>query len=569
MRHRSLVVLVVALLSVGAGAQVAAARDATPSPIRRAYPGRQIEVHARKSLLKPAPILASGANSTASQALLGPPTADIQVTYNGFTAQARAAFEAAVQIWETKIVSSQVIHVSATWTALGNGVLGSAGPSKVLLLNDNFVYPAALAEAVCSCEAPNTPFEINASFSSAFSNWYLGTDGNAPAGTFDLMTVVMHELGHGLGFLSSFGVAGNQGYWGYSAVGSPTLFALRYDVREFGLASAGNPFTATYPNGAGGYSALKVELTDTSVYFGGPNVVATLGSRAKLYAPNTWSGGSSNSHFDEAAFPTGTQNALMTPFLDDGEVIHDPGPLTLALFRDIGWQTWVEPEDVDPPTASAPRAEFVAEQTIGTTVRVRVTWPAAIDASGIASYQLQYKRNTGAWTSVTLSSPTQTSADLTVAHGNNYEFRVAATDTHGNTSTFATSAVRKLVRSQENGLAIAYSGSWKRVTLTGASGGYVKRSLTAGNTATYTFSGNSVAFVSTRGPNRGFAELRLDGALVATIDLYSPAVSAKRLVWASGALTATTHTLQIRVKGTKNAASTGVRVDVDALLAWQ
>ena len=45
--------------------------------------------------------------------------------------------------------------------------------------------------------APNDD-DIVANFNSSF-NWYLGTDGNAGM-QFDLMTVVLHELGHGLGF---------------------------------------------------------------------------------------------------------------------------------------------------------------------------------------------------------------------------------------------------------------------------------------------------------------------------------------------------------------------------------
>ena len=31
-------------------------------------------------------------------------------------------------------------------------------------------------------------------------DWYFGTDGNTPAGDFDFVTVVMHELAHGLGY---------------------------------------------------------------------------------------------------------------------------------------------------------------------------------------------------------------------------------------------------------------------------------------------------------------------------------------------------------------------------------
>ena len=43
--------------------------------------------------------------------------------------------------------------------------------------------------------------DIVANFNSSFE-WYLGTDGNAGT-SYDLMTVVLHELAHGLGFIGS------------------------------------------------------------------------------------------------------------------------------------------------------------------------------------------------------------------------------------------------------------------------------------------------------------------------------------------------------------------------------
>jgi hypothetical protein len=59
------------------------------------------------------------------------------------------------------------------------------------------------------------------------------------------------------------------------------------------------------------------------------------GSRATLYAPPTFSAGSSISHLDEDA--TLQENSLMTPFIDKGEAIHDPGKLTRSILGDIGW----------------------------------------------------------------------------------------------------------------------------------------------------------------------------------------------------------------------------------------
>ena len=64
----------------------------------------------------------------------GVTAANITVNYSSnFDPQAKAAFQAAVDIWATQISSPVPIVVDATWsTTLGSGVLGSA--------SSNFVY---------------------------------------------------------------------------------------------------------------------------------------------------------------------------------------------------------------------------------------------------------------------------------------------------------------------------------------------------------------------------------------------------------------------------------------------
>jgi len=59
-------------------------------------------------------------------------------------------------------------------------------------------------------------------------------------------------------------------------------------------------------------------------------------SRAKLYVPSTWDSGSSVSHLDEST-ATLQVDALMTPFIDKAEAIHDPGKLTFSILGDLGW----------------------------------------------------------------------------------------------------------------------------------------------------------------------------------------------------------------------------------------
>ena len=585
-------------------------------------------------------------------------TADIQVTYNGFSQDAQDAFEAAVIVWESMIVSSKVIHVNANWTPLGANVLGSAGPASIYVMDDDRVYAAALAEAICDCEGSN-PNEINANFNSAFGSWYLGTDGNPPSNKWDFYTVVLHELGHGLGFFSSFGVSGTDGFWGYTSNDYP----LRYDEHEWSAASGGNKLTDTsaYANPS---AALKTQLTDTTVYFGGPNVVAALGGRARLYAPSGWQGGSSNSHFDETTFSTGTQHALMTPSLSNGEVIHDPGPVTLALFRDIGWTTsdptvptepgaptgvtaaagnasadvsWTapgsdggdaitsytatstpdgftcetattsctvngltngtpytftvtamngvgtspasnpsnsvtpssEPPDTTGPTVDLPAVAIVAPQVLGSTAALRVSWAHASDPSGVSAYELQRKKGSGAWVSVTLATPISNTADVAITPGSTYRFRLRAVDGASNTGPWATTAPAVLTLAQETASAIAYGGTWKSGSVQGSSGGKVRYQGTAGRAATLTFTGTSAAFVSTRSAARGIAQIWLDGVFVGSVDLYAAVAVKKAVVWApSSPLAAGVHTLEVRVTGTKNPSATQSRIDVDAFLVW-
>ena len=267
-----------------------------------------------------------------------PATATFVVTYNGFTPQAQAAFQHAVDIWSSILVSSVPIHVTANWTALGPGVLGSAGAASIYRDFPNAPqagtwYNVALAEKLAGTDLNlTTDPDIVANFSSAVPNWYLGIDGNTPPGDFDLVTVVLHELGHGLTFIGSMDVTTGQGSWG-----GGTAYPFIYDrFSENGL-SQSLLNTTLFPNPS---VALATQLQSNSVFFTGPQAIAANGGTPPpLYAPSSWEQGSSFSHLDEATYPAGDPNSLMTPALDMAEAIHDPGPVALGMFRDMGWTT--------------------------------------------------------------------------------------------------------------------------------------------------------------------------------------------------------------------------------------
>src|SRR5262249_49441010 len=139
-------------------------------------------------------------------------------------------------------------------------------------------FPAAIANKLFGGDLVPTQDDIQANFNSTFT-WYYGTDG--AAGTkYDLMTVVLHELGHGLGFFGSMTVSGGLGRWGGGS-GFPYI----YDRFAINGLSKLLLDTSLFPNPS---AALAAQLTSNNVFFNGPNArSANGGSPVKLYAPAT------------------------------------------------------------------------------------------------------------------------------------------------------------------------------------------------------------------------------------------------------------------------------------------
>ncbi|UII27825.1 zinc-dependent metalloprotease [Fulvivirga maritima] len=260
-------------------------------------------------------------------------SANIEVNYgSGFTPEARAAFQRAVDIWATLLNSSVTIKIDAYWRPLGENVLGSAGWNNAFrnfegALRPDTWYPVALAEKMANQDL-NDPesADIVANFNSDF-NWYLGTDGNPAASQYDLVSVVLHEIGHGLGFVDSF--AYEEGIAGYGLGGS-VVFPFIFDTY---VANASmESLMDVHPNFS---SELGSAVTNGSVYFNSPIAMANHGD-IKLYAPETWNPGSSIAHLDESTY-NNTENALMTPQIGPQETMQSPGPITMDMFTDMGW----------------------------------------------------------------------------------------------------------------------------------------------------------------------------------------------------------------------------------------
>lgn len=136
--------------------------------------------------------------------------------------QRQIVFDVVAKFWGSKLNSDVSIQVLATFSPLSctstSGVLGAAGAWNIFADFPNAKkagtwYPGALANKLAAVRLVDDPDPFNSADIVSFFNgdlgkpgcldglsFYLGLDGNAGPNQIDLLTTVLHEFGHGLGF---------------------------------------------------------------------------------------------------------------------------------------------------------------------------------------------------------------------------------------------------------------------------------------------------------------------------------------------------------------------------------
>ena len=299
------------------------------------------------------------------------------------------AFQYAASLWADCLNSNVPIIVSAQMNPLtctsGSAVLGSAGAVSAFRDFTNAPvaatwYCVALANALANVDLDPGAADISAQFNSNLNGsvgclggigWYYGYDGNSGS-NIDFVSVVLHEIGHGLGFQMFANVSTGAKLLGFN------------DTYMRNMEQAGGPTTYVLMSNAQRVTANK---SDPNLRWIGASVTAEVpvipvtgglnGGFARLHAPSTIAPGSSVSHFSTALTP----NELMEPNYTGAN--HNVS-LALNLMEDIGWSlaSKCAPQ---PTTVADTDTLTISQTTTALEVQVEVTNSGAFGAINVSA----------------------------------------------------------------------------------------------------------------------------------------------------------------------------------------
>jgi hypothetical protein len=355
---------------------------------------------------------------------IGKPLSKWDVEFVDVPSAAKPAFQYAVDIWAANFESSIPVEIEIHWEpSTINGVLGSARPGDYYNAFDgapdqDLWYPSALANKLAKRDLAPSKVDIVLRFNSN-ALWYTNLDGNVPSLNYDLTSTALHEIGHGLGFLSN---AEYDRFFGTGYIIQPTPYDAYIQLAD------GRRFTD--------FCARSVELgraMTSPLYWSGQVAIAiNNGSKPKLYSPSTYEDGSSVTHLDEEAFRPGSPNAVMTPVLDPGEVFRSPGPVALAMLEDMLQK---------PPTSNAqnlPTKPINVKALVGDKYAL-VTFdsPACRRIDRITAYNITINQTSKAQRFTT--SPARISG---LKNGKSYSFTVTAANINGVSEPATTNIIK-------------------------------------------------------------------------------------------------------------------------------
>ena len=343
--------------------------------------------------------------------------------YSGATAAEKTAItkacEYVLQLYSKTFKGSTPVAISlgffpSSYFASENVLADSAPPPGVL--DGNVYYLSTLYNQMVGMDKfpDNDDISIRYNISHPF---YWSSDGKCPSGKFDFPTILLHEMAHGMGFADNVMYEPGNSTW-HGAFFNPIYNKPGY----VGWADYPNCFAKyLYCNGSRienlSQSARANAFISNSLYWDGSlGKKANGNSRIKIYAPTTYSGGSTGSHFDQnVSFTT-----FMKPATTTANVIHYFDDQILGVFEDMGW-TFKDNIPDAPTNVSATKGTIIGE--------VDVTWNSS---NGATSYNVYRSTSaSGTYSSVKTGLTSCKYQDKNVSGTTKYYYKVAAVNSAG------------------------------------------------------------------------------------------------------------------------------------------
>lgn len=265
-------------------------------------------------------------------------------------AQRQWAFEKALEFWGLRLDSLVTIRVRAKMDSQfcenNSAILGSAGPFSFNVFDigssphpiaDTW-YPYALVDRFSGSDADSSNPDISSTFNKEIDagcfnggTWYYAL-GEAPSNRISFFETVVHEIAHGVGFLTIVDLQTGERAEGNDGIRRDDVYMTALEDHSLSQ--------TTWPDMTDGERADSA--TDSNdLHWVGADVLGSISElnngtsngHVEMYAPNSIEQGSSVSHWDEDVVDAGGLQDVMTHEASDNQKLL----VTEDLLHDIGW----------------------------------------------------------------------------------------------------------------------------------------------------------------------------------------------------------------------------------------
>ena len=257
-----------------------------------------------------------------------------------------AALNSAAQRWSNFLVITQPIKVNITLInsssypfsglTLGNGRKNFSNAPIT-----DFIYPTSLANQIAGSELNTGEYDMDI-YINLHTSLYYGT-GKPASNQMDFITLIMHEIGHGLGF-TSVGLVNSSNVGSFGNIPSTAFFPLSTSFPWHGqdsvpsiydkyiIKKSQNHLVGLAPNNT---TMLGDSIKYTLNYFDGP----TFANTSNGGQPIKLSGGTGTFTLgvDLLHLHNSVCNSIMSYCWGNGDTVRRPASWELGILKEIGW----------------------------------------------------------------------------------------------------------------------------------------------------------------------------------------------------------------------------------------